>query len=81
MQNKKQKIKRINLFIDDVQIFSQVGQNLMVNKILSDFGIEEKVHTPYISDTLFEQGYAKDFAFGKVRGSQLEKKIRNKPAA
>jgi hypothetical protein len=73
-----QKIKRINLFIDDVQIFGQVGQNLMVNKILSDFGIEEKVHTPYIPHTLFEQGYAKDFAFDKVRGSKLEKKIRNK---
>jgi hypothetical protein len=56
----------------------QVGQNLMVNKILSDFGIEEKVHTPYIPHTLFEQGYARDFAFDKVRGSELEKKIRNK---
>jgi hypothetical protein len=48
----------------------------MANKILSDFGIEERLHTPYVPHTLFEQGYAGDFAFSKVRGSELESKIR-----
>jgi hypothetical protein len=64
------------LFLYDGQIFQQEGQNLMANKILSDFGIEEKLHTPYVPHTLFEQGYAGDFAFNKVRGSELETKIR-----
>lgn len=72
----EEKIKRINLFIDDSQIFRQEGQNLMANKILSDFGIEERIHTPYVPHALFQQGYAADFAFSKVRGSELEGKIR-----
>jgi hypothetical protein len=71
-----EKIKRINLFLDDHQIIHQDGQNLMANRILSDLGIEERIHTPYIPHVRFEHGYALDFYFDKVRGSSLEHKIK-----
>ncbi len=71
-----EKIKRINLFIDDDQILTQDGQQMMANRILSDLGIKESIHTPFVPHVRFQHGYALDFAFDKVRGSHLENKIK-----
>jgi hypothetical protein len=71
-----EKIKRINLFIDDDQILSQHGLQMLCNRILSDLGIEETIHASYVPHVRFQQGYALDFAFDKVRGSALEHKIK-----
>lgn len=71
------KIKRINLFIDCAEISDQEKQNLMANKILSDLGIEERIHTPWIPTYRFEHGYALDIYFNHVRDTPMEQKIKD----
>lgn len=71
-----EKIKRINLFVDCAVISDQNKQNLMANKILSDLGIEERIHTPWVPTYRFEHGYSVDIHFNHVKDTFMEERIR-----